>query len=369
MASNLFFVYILCILLAGFSSFVRAQFLLKYPSSIADSNVEKHIDLTSCMYVITQAFAGWQTRYVTVPANNHIRWGQKKCVLQINNNNPHAFVVKGGDLARGLVQLTVVAGSSSPFGSSAMWLGAFPASPVLTIAHSNRFGGDVGNPVTRRDAVPFPELDPSTTHANPATNDFAAYLAGIDFEDLRNNSTASAASDPTGGEENASAVRRRRSDEPHQLVKRAYRTAHCAGEKDVLNDKIKQCDCKDGTRDIGRFEVTCHGERSMHHGWTLDKMRNTVGSLRGRIEHLLTTRWDRRLFSVYGQKHPGGVLLTPTATRSRPDHNDARCCELLLNQVAGEMGFAPASCTCEPVTVNKAWHMMVTDTLNYPIAG
>ncbi|KAF4952002.1 hypothetical protein FGADI_7118 [Fusarium gaditjirri] len=366
MTPKLFFVHILCILLAGLSSFARAQFLLKYPSSLADSNSEKHIDLTSCMYVITQAFAGWQSRYVTVPANNHIRWGQKKCVLQINNNNPHAFVAKGGDLARGFAQLTVVAGSSSPFGSSSMWRGAFPESPVLTIAHSNRFGGDVGNPVARRDAVPFPELDPSTPHANPATNDFAAYLAGIDFEDMRNSTTASG---PMGSEEGATAVRRRRAGEPHQLVKRAYRMVRCTGEKDVLNDKIKQCDCMDGTQEVGRFEVTCHGERSTHHGWTLDKMRNTVGSLRGRIERLLTTRWDKRLFTVYGQKHPGGVLLTPTAIRSRPDRNDARCCELLLNEVASEMRFAPASCTCEPVLGNDAWHMMVTDTLNYQVAG
>ncbi|KAH7232888.1 hypothetical protein BKA59DRAFT_517332 [Fusarium tricinctum] len=50
----------------------------------------------SCVWVATQAFAGWGSRTVTVTAHNYIRWGQTGCVLQIARLVEHIHRGKGG---------------------------------------------------------------------------------------------------------------------------------------------------------------------------------------------------------------------------------------------------------------------------------
>ncbi|KAJ9415769.1 hypothetical protein QL093DRAFT_2592731 [Fusarium oxysporum] len=105
----------------------------------------------SCVWVATQAFAGWGSRKVTVTAHNYIRWGQTGCVLQIANTFPTSFSVQGG---RSLQNI------------------------IIMVAHAKFFGGNVGSPV-KRDTD---RLNDNLTTADPADNDFAAHVADLDFK-------------------------------------------------------------------------------------------------------------------------------------------------------------------------------------------
>ncbi len=217
----------LCFALSYFASSAAALWAIKNPVSVTG-----HVSpqLRSCLWVTTQAFKGWSTRTITVSPFNFIRWGQSGCVIDINNGYSFDFLVSGADLAQGFAQLTVVAGSSSPFGVRSTWDGAYPYSPVLTLAHSNYFGGNLGNVITR-DVGEDPGFNGTrSTPADPATNEFAAHLASLDFDAMWAEAEAALAN-TTLADEDVSRLARRASP---------YKLTNCYDTNDgSLGDRIR----------------------------------------------------------------------------------------------------------------------------------
>ncbi|KAH7041395.1 uncharacterized protein B0I36DRAFT_345004 [Microdochium trichocladiopsis] len=342
------------------------------------SGANHQLGLRTCLWVITQAFNGWQESIVTVAPWQYLRWGQETCVVQVVNNQPSAFNVLGGDLAQGFTEMLTVAAASRP--------------PTFLVAHSDRFGGNVGFAQKRGadGASGEFELPPNVTAADPAENEFAAHVSGIDFEALWTAAEAAASDaaaheddglverdgpsstkwdNSNGGSISEENIGNGNSDIPEPGISKRARYSLSGCNTVTLNtngDKSRECKCTSFQSGlVGRFQVRCNANKSVHGDWTKQKIYNAIGSLRSQIYQVYNltanTQWPPNVVTVTGKLNEGAVLFVPwrNAEDNRPSRDGASCCERLTTQLAGEFGWAPTACTCDALDSkghSAGWH-------------
>ncbi|KAH7205776.1 hypothetical protein BKA60DRAFT_611754 [Fusarium oxysporum] len=253
----------------------------------------------SCVWVATQAFAGWGSRTVTVTAHNYIRWGQTGCVLQIANTSPTSFRVQGG---RSLQNI------------------------IIMVAHAKFFGGNVGNPV-KRDTE---RLNDNLTAADPAGNDVAAHVADLDFNNEPKELLDTKFMDFAVKPREESHVAARSESKDLYLARRQIRWVLQGCVRSREGDKapkafVEECTCaeQNGAQEyyVGDFTITCNGENAATATWGRGPLFNALGNV-----------------VTVNSNSLGTVLFTPVGGGwgSRPSTAEARCLQEAIHHLINE---------------------------------
>ncbi|KAL0929920.1 uncharacterized protein CTRU02_215129 [Colletotrichum truncatum] len=256
------------------------------------------------------------------------------------------------------------------------WRGS-AKNPLITVAHSDYFHGDVGNPYRR--SVDNTSHDVRGQAEDPSTNEFAAHLATLDFEELEKkfeDDPALAAREDAAL--NAAVAKLQRSQgEPGSprlhprdmtkktLSKRALRLGTCTAVRNDPEGITQDCYCYESTNQVGtsaRYSVTCQGNEAATNSWSRGIMFDAVGNLRYLIERLNEFGWNG-LVTVAGS-HAGTVLFVPQNTRQQPSDRSANCCELLIHNVVTNANILPRDCFCHQDAPYQGWNMMTQNPMD-----
>ncbi|SPJ92928.1 uncharacterized protein FTOL_13806 [Fusarium torulosum] len=329
----------------------------------------------SCVWVATQAFAGWGSRTVTVTAHNYIRWGQTGCVLQIANTSPTSFSVQGGQLRSALLEnLILVAEPEYPVHWGNTVYRSSLQNIIIMVAHAKFFNGNVGNPV-KRDTDRF---DNNLTAANPADNEFAAHVAGLDFDNEPKELLDTELLDFAVKPREESRVVARSESKDSYLARRQIRWVlrGCVRNRQgdgAPNAFTEECTCaeRNGAQEyyVGVFTITCNGDNAATATWGRGPLFNALGNLVSRIQSLNTNGWGNTV--TVNSNSVGTVLFTSVGGGwgSRPSTAEARCCQEAIHHLINE-GYTgavfPGQCNCDGGFTNDDWQMLISNPIGIP---
>jgi hypothetical protein len=241
--------------------------------------------------------------------------------------------------------------------------------PHFTVAHSDYFGGNVGQPERR--AVNGTPSSPSglvpldTLDLDSDTRAFVDRLRSIDFDALEQQMEARHANILDEAVSDATWSRASRRSASTNLEKRGAKTLRGCTDSDLRGGATeRECTCINaGTSITGVFVVECSGLGSQSPLWTLQAFYDALGALRANIVNLNLDGWPDDISTVAPSSNKGGILFTPALNHIRPSSDSAECCEALLKNMVQSYGFANNMCHCEKKYPRNDWHMLLSDAV------